>query len=378
MVDRRKLDKLGISVPLLGFGCMRFPTNNDNYGDINMEETGKLLDFAIQNGVNYFDTAFMYHEGHSETALGELLKKHPREDLLIATKLPIGEVKEDSDVAKILETQLSKLQTDYIDFYLLHGIGKVQFDAIKKFKILEKLEQFKKDGKIKYIGFSFHDNLEVFKETIDMHDWDFCMIQLNYVDTDFQQGIEGYNILTEKGIPAIVMEPLKGGNLASYNPKIAKLFEDMNPNATIASYAVRWLASLPNVKVVLSGMSDMEQLADNINNLTDLKTITPEEDEMLKRVKQMVDDTQAVGCTDCKYCMPCPVGVDIAAAFRDYNTYATYENETRFKWFMGFTRDNKKSPDLCTSCGACVPKCPQKIDIPAKLKEMLEIEEILG
>ncbi|MCL2837943.1 MAG: aldo/keto reductase [Oscillospiraceae bacterium] len=378
MVDRRKLDKLGISVPLLGFGCMRFPTNNDNYGDINMEETEKLLDFAIQNGVNYFDTAFMYHEGHSETALGKLLKKYPREDLLIATKLPIGEVKEDSDVAKILETQLSKLQTDYIDFYLLHGIGKVQFDAIEKFKILEKLEQFKKDGKIKYIGFSFHDNLEVFKESVDMYDWDFCMIQLNYVDTDFQQGIEGYNILSEKGIPTIVMEPLKGGNLASYNPTIAKLFEDMNPNATIASYAVRWLASLPNVKVVLSGMSDMEQLADNINNLTDLKPITPEEDETLKRVKQMVDDTQAVGCTDCKYCMPCPVGVDIAAAFRDYNTYVRYENETRFKWFMGHARENKKSADLCTACGACVPKCPQKIDIPAKLNEMLEIEKRLG
>jgi len=378
MIEQRKLNNLGISASLLGYGAMRFPINGDDHANIDMEKTQKLIDVAIENGVNYFDTARFYHNGKSEEAIGELLKKYPREDLFYATKLPIGDVKQDSDVFDIVEEQLSKLQTDYIDFYLLHGVGRGCLAGIEKFKILEKMEQLKASGKIRYIGFSFHDNLETFKIYADMYDWDFCMIQLNYVDVDSQQGIEGYNILTQKGIPVMIMEPLKGGTLTSFNPEISKLFNDIDSNATVASFAMRWAASLPNVKVIMSGMTEMEHLMDNIKTLTDFKPLSDAEIEACKQVKKMIEGTSAVPCTFCKYCMPCPLGVDIAGAFSAHNQYVVYNNVDRFNDFMRYSRSSNQNPEKCTGCGVCLEKCPQKIDIPTKLQDVLELEKQLN
>jgi len=377
MVEQRKLNDLGISASLLGFGAMRFPVNNGEYSDINIEETAKLIDVAIKNGVNYFDTARFYHGGKSEEVVGEILKKYPREDLFYATKLPIGDVKSDSDVFDIVNEQLAKLQTDYIDFYLLHGLGRGCIAGIEKFKIFEKLEQLKASGKIRYIGFSFHDDLETFKVYADMYNWDFVMIQLNYVDINAQQGMEGYEILTKKNIPVIVMEPLKGGSLASFNPEITKLFTDIDDSVSVASFAMRWIASLPNVKVVLSGMGTMEQLLDNIKTYTNFKPLSDAEVSVCQRAKEMIESTSAVPCTFCKYCMPCPLDVDIAGSFNAHNQYVVYNDVDRFNDFMRYSRSSNQNPEKCTGCGVCLEKCPQQIDIPAKLQDVLELEKNL-
>jgi len=376
MIDKRKMDKLGVSTSLLGFGAMRLPVIDGKQGEVDLEKAGEMFDVAIANGVNYFDTAVFYHDGKSEEVMGKLLKKHPRESLYYATKLPVSYVKEESDVYKVFESQLENLQTDYIDFYLLHGIGGNDIEPIKKFKILEKLEQLKNDGKIRHIGFSFHDSLEAFKKVIEIHNWDFCMIQLSYVDINHQQGIEGYNIIAEKGIPAIIMEPVRGGSLAKFNDEISELFKPFNKdNASLASFALRWLANLPNVKVILSGMSNMEQIMDNVNTLTNPKPMNDDELEMLKQVKYMTENTKAISCTRCNYCIPCPVDVNIPDVFGAYNEYYVYKNSGKFKWLISETENNKKGASLCTSCGVCVSKCPQKIDIPKMLKEVSETEK---
>jgi len=376
MVDRRKIDKLGVSASLLGFGTMRLPIIGGNYGNVDLEEAGKMFDFAIANGVNYFDTAVFYHDGNSEKVMGQLLKKYPRESLYYATKLPVGAVKEESDVFKVVEEQLVNLQTDYIDFYLLHGINGNDIEPIKKFKILESLEQIKAEGKIRHIGFSFHDSLEGFKNIIEIYGWEFCMIQLNYVDVTHQQGIEGYNILAEKGIPTIVMEPIRGGTLASFNDEITAFFEPFREdNASIASFSLRWLANLPNIKVILSGMSTMEQVKDNVKTLTNPKPTSDEELQMLKQVKHEIENTKALGCTGCNYCSPCPVNVNIVGALWAYNDYYIHNIADRFTGFMKNTRGDKTNPEQCTFCGKCSAKCPQKIDIPEKLKEIVELEK---
>ena len=376
MVDKRKLDKLGIEASLLGFGVMRLPISNGNDADINVPEAEKMFDLAIANGVNYFDTAVFYHSGNSEKVMGELLKKYPRESLYYATKLPVGHVKEEGDVFKVFESQLENLQTDYIDFYLLHGIGENEIEPIKKFKILEKLEQLKAEGKIKYIGFSFHGSLESFKKTIEIYDWEFCMIQLSYIDTENQQGIEGYNILAEKNIPAMIMEPIRGGNLASFNDEIGKVFKPFNANGeSYTSFALRWLANFPNVKVILSGMSTLEQVAENAKILENPKPMSDAEIEMLARVKEMLETTKSIGCTACRYCMPCPENVNIVDSFAHYNNSRFHNVHGGLKWFMGEARNSKTNPELCTHCGACSAKCPQALDIPKLLNDVVELYE---
>jgi predicted aldo/keto reductase-like oxidoreductase len=378
MVAKRKIDKLGVSTSLLGFGVMRLPVINGEDSDIDIAETEKMFDAAIANGVNYFDTARMYHGGNSEAVMGELLRKYPRESLYYATKLPMWHVNEEADIYDIFEDQLKKLQTDYIDFYLIHGVDQGQLAKIKEFKVLEKLAQLKKEGKIRNIGFSFHDKLPAFKEALDVFDWDFCMIQLSYINTDRQQGIEGYNLLAEKEIPTIIMEPVNGGKLTSFNDEISALFKPFNSdNASFASFAFRWLANLPNVKVILSGMSNMEQLTDNIKTLTNPKPVSAEENEMLKRVKDMLENAVAVGCTRCNYCMPCPADVNIVASINSYNDYYLHNDPDRIHGFMTMSRNNKRNPEQCTDCGECAAKCPQKIDIPKILKEVVELEKTI-
>ena len=262
IMEKRKLEKLGIETSLLGFGCMRFPKTAD--GKIDEAETEKLLDKAIAEGVNYIDTAYPYHEGNSEIVVGKILKKYDRKSFYLATKLPVWLVKTVEDVDRYFNEQLEKLQTEYIDFYLLHAMDKKRWDAMLSLGCVERLVQLKEEGRIKYLGFSFHDSYEVFEEMLNYRDWDFAQIQLNYMDENEQAGLRGYELAAKKGVPLIVMEPVKGGMLAAFSEDITEKFKRVDSDASVASFALRWVGSLPNVNVVLSGMSTKAQVEDNL------------------------------------------------------------------------------------------------------------------
>ena len=368
-MEYRNLEKLNIKTSLLGFGCMRFPLKE---GKIDRALSKKMVDYAFANGVNYIDTAYFYHNGESELVVKEIIKDYDRKSFYLADKIPTWMVKKETDVLRIFNDQLEKTGVEYFDFYLVHAVNKTRLEEIKKFKVLEKLKKLKSQGKIKYIGFSFHDNLEIFKEAVNLFDWDFCQIQLNYMDTSHQQGIEGYNILTKKEIPVIIMEPIKGGSLAKFNSSIEQMFIDFDAKASISSWALRWVGSLPNVKVILSGMSTMEHVVDNISTFTNFKPLENYELELINKVKDRLISLTKVDCTDCKYCMPCEYGVDIPTNFKIYNQHAMYENDKSAKWQLANLDKTKKTSEYCVECQECVSKCPQDIDIPSKLKESEE------
>lgn len=366
IMEMRKLENLGIETSLLGFGCMRFPTlENDR---INEEESERLLTEALDAGVNYFDTAWVYHGGESESFIGKVLKKYPRDSFYLATKLPNWEVHAKEDAARIFEKQLERLQTDYIDFYLLHGMGRDSFDRMIKVGALDYCLDLQKQGKIKYLGFSFHDDYDAFEYIINYRDWDFCQIQLNYMDTEDQAGIKGYELATERGIPVIIMEPVKGGSLANLPEGIGSVFTEIDRNASIASWAFRFVGSLDNVKVILSGMSNMEQVKDNISIFDSLKPLEKMEEGAIEKVKAALLKRVKNGCTSCRYCMPCPAGVNIPENFTVWNQYHIYKDKGRvsWKWNQGLPENEK--PKNCTECGACEEICPQKISIREHLK----------
>ena len=269
-MEMRKMEKLGVDISLLGFGCMRFPLTEA--GRIDEPLTEKMIDHALAEGVNYIDTAYAYHDGQSELVVGNVLKKYDRDSFYLATKLPVWLVKTADDVDKYLEEQLTKLQTDHIDFYLMHAMGKERWDEMVKIGCIERLEELKDKGKIKYLGFSFHDKYEVFEEILNYRDWDFCQIQLNYMDAEEQAGVKGCRLAADKGIPVIIMEPVKGGSLAAFSEDITEMFKALDPKASPASFALRWVGSLPGVNVILSGMSTPEQVEDNLHTFKEFRT----------------------------------------------------------------------------------------------------------
>ncbi|MFK5883758.1 MAG: aldo/keto reductase [Candidatus Izemoplasma sp.] len=368
-MEKRKMLKLNKEPSLLGFGCMRFPTKNNK---IDFDEAKKMIDFAVKNGVNYIDTAYFYHDGESERVVKEIIKDYKREDFYLADKMPLWMAKNKEDVSKIFEDQLEKTGVEYFDFYLVHAVSKERLIDIEKWDVMEILDEYKAQGKIKHIGFSFHDDLETFKKAVDIYDWDFCQIQLNYMDIDHQQGIEGYNLLTEKDIPVIVMEPIRGGSLAKFNPAIEKILTDSNSEVTMASWALRWVGSLPNVKVILSGMSTMEHVIDNLKTFTDFKPLNPNELELIAKVRENLLSLIKVDCTSCNYCMPCEYGVDIPGNFRIFNQHSMYKNDGHAKWSYSNIDSKNMGGDQCVECNECMPKCPQNIEIPTRLAEMQE------
>ena len=353
-------------VSLLGFGCMRFPQKD---GEIDKDLSTKMIHYAIDNGVNYIDTAYPYHGGKSELFVREVIKELPRDSFYLADKLPLWDCHKEEDVDRIFHEQLEKCGVEYFDFYLIHAVNKKRLEKVAAFNLFEHLERYKREGKIKNIGFSFHDDLEAFKLWVDLYDWDFCQIQLNYMDIDHQQGIEGYNILTEKDIPVIIMEPVKGGSLAKFNDSIEQKLKNHRPDSSIASWAFRWVGSLPNVKVILSGMSTMEQVIDNVNTFSNFEPLNKEEQEVISDVRDDIMSLSKVECTSCNYCMPCPHGVDIPRNFRVYNDHSMYKNDGYVKWVHGVMKESKASADMCIECGECLPKCPQQIEIPTRLGE---------
>ncbi|MBR6626760.1 MAG: aldo/keto reductase [Lachnospiraceae bacterium] len=367
-MEKREMKNLGIETSLLGFGCMRFPVNAD--GSINEELAEQMLDKAIAEGVNYIDTAYPYHNGDSEPFVGKALEKYDRKSYYLATKLPVWAVHSLEDVDRIFEEQLSRLRTDYVDFYLLHAMGKDRFYQMRDMGVIEKLEGLKEAGKIKYLGFSFHDSYEAFEEMIEYRDWDFCQIQLNYMDTEEQAGLKGYQLATDKGIPLVIMEPVRGGSLAGFAEDVNARFRAMNPEASIASFALRYVGSLPGVKVILSGMSNMEQVEDNLNTFRNFVPLSAEEQQGIADIVALLRSRVQNGCTGCRYCMPCPAGVDIPGCFQSWNNYHMYQNYDVVRWNWEVNLGESKQAKNCIKCGKCEAACPQKISIREDLEKV--------
>lgn len=369
-MEKRKFKGLQSEVSLLGFGCMRFPTLEN--GEVDIEKSKKMLDYAVENGVNYIDTAYPYHNGKSELIVRDIIKNYKRDKFYLADKLPLWDCETIEDVDRIFHEQLEKCGVDYFDFYLIHAVNKERYAQVQELKVIEQLEKYRSEGKIRNIGFSFHDDLETFKKWADLYSWDFVQIQLNYMDTMHQQGIEGYDILTKKGIPVIVMEPVKGGSLAKFNPEVEKLLLEKDPDLSIASWAFRWVGSLPNVKTILSGMTTMEQVVDNIKTFSDFKPLSSDEQDLVQVVRAKLLDLSKVDCTSCNYCMPCPHGVNIPGNFRIFNHHSMYKNDNYTKWAYSNLVNKEASADYCIDCGECLPKCPQQIEIPSDLAKFNE------
>ena len=367
-MEKRKLKKLGIETSLLGFGCMRFPVTKD--GAIDEPEAERMIDKAIAAGVNYIDTAYPYHGGESEPFVGKVLKKYPRDSFYLATKLPCWSVQKTEDADRIFQEQLDRLQTDYIDFYLLHALNRGSFRKMAELGVVARLEELKAEGKIKNLGFSFHDSYEAFEEILNYRDWDFCQIQLNYMDAEGGPGLKGYELAEKKQVPLVIMEPIKGGSLACFAEDITETFRKLDPEASVASFALRWVASLPNVKVVLSGMSAMEQVEDNLKTFGNFRPLSQEESDAIRGIVALINSRVQNGCTGCRYCMPCPAGVDIPGNFRAWNTYHMYQNYGMVKRLWENELGDAKQAKNCVKCGKCEQACPQKLSIRADLEKV--------
>lgn len=366
-VNQKNSDKLSI----LGFGCMRFPLKG---GGIDEERSIKMIRNAIENGVNYFDTAYFYHNGKSETLLGNALTGGYREKVKIATKLPPFMVSKLESAKKIFANQIAKLQTDYLDYYLLHMLtDKATFDRMVDLGVLEWLEQLKNEGTILNIGFSFHGSKRDFDEIIQAYPWDFCQIQYNYLDENNQATKSGLQLAHSLGIPVVVMEPLRGGKLVNNLPaEVINAFQKYDKKRTPAEWALRWIWNHPEVNVVLSGMSDEAQLEENIKIArdADANSLTEEELEIFDKVKAIMLEKTKVPCTSCGYCMPCPFGVDIPGCFASYNDkYLLGVKNNRWKYMqtLGVLSKEPAYASICKECGKCEKHCPQNIDIRKQL-----------
>ena len=364
----RKFDNIQASPSILGFGTMRMPKLYPDKEDIDYEKGEAMIDYAYAHGVNYFDTAYPYHDQKSEAFIGHALKKYPRESFYLADKLPGWFVNEKADVDKIFETQLERCQVEYFDFYLCHALNREKFKLYEDLQVCPMLGARKERGQIRHLGFSFHGVPEDLEYIINQYNWDFVQIQLNYLDWERQDAKRQYEICKEHGLPCVIMEPVRGGSLANLSPDAVQVFKDADPEASVASWAVRFAASLPNVLTVLSGMSTMEQVEDNIKTMADFKPLSEEEQAVVEQAKNVFLENTLVPCTGCRYCMDCPAGVDIPGMFKVYNEYRIG------KFAPGFIQDYESmkdhSADFCVACGACMTHCPQSIQIPDKMEEI--------
>lgn len=356
-------------VSLLGFGSMRLPQNSDDLKDIDTAAVQEMVDYAIANGVNYFDTAYAYHKYVSEKVLGAALSKHPRDSFNLATKMPPWLVKEKSDVGRIFDEQLQKCQVDFFDYYLVHNISNSSIGSVRENQIYEQLLEKKREGKIRHLGFSFHDGPALMETVLKEYSWDFSQIQLNYMDWHFLEANELYRLATEYKVPVVVMEPVRGGALVNLCDSAVQIFKDADPNASIASWAIRFAASLPNVLTVLSGMSNLEQLKDNVKTLSDFHPLTPKEYEVIDRALAEYRKAATVPCTACGYCMDCPFGVDIPKIFAVYNQFGVEKNQIQFELNYDSLGASRHASN-CTACDVCKEQCPQSIDIPHWMSEV--------
>ena len=364
-------DKHGEKLSILGYGCMRF-TKNGNSIDIDKAE--KEIMAAYNAGVNYFDTAYIYTG--SEAALGEIVERNDiRDKINIATKLPQYLIGNRAAIDKYFNEELSRLRTDYVDYYLMHHLTDVDmWNKLKAIGIEDWIKEKKASGQIRNIGFSYHGNTENFKIILDDYDWDFCQIQYNYLDEVTQAGVSGLKAAAEKGVPVVIMEPLRGGKLVNMLPeKAINAIKASDRGWTPAEWAFRWLYNQPEVTVVLSGMNSMEMVEENVKTASDARPgdFTEKDFALLEEVKKAIKEKEKVGCTGCRYCMPCPKGVDIPGTFACYNTMYT-ENKSAGRFQYAQTVALAKEPcfaSQCIECGKCEKHCPQEIPIREKLKE---------
>ena len=379
----RPFGKLGFQVSALGFGAMRLPTKD---GLIDEAESIKMLRYSIDRGVNYVDTAYPYHDGASEGFVGRAIKDGYREKVKLATKIPSWAVQTAEDFDKYLNEQLERLQLDHVDFYLLHSLNKDTWLKLRDLGVIEWAEKAIARGCFRYLGFSFHDDHETFKQIVDAYDWAMCQIQYNYMDVENQAGAAGLRYAASRGLAVVVMEPLLGGKLVGPPPPVQSIWDDAANKRTPPGWALQWLWDQPEVSTVLSGMSTMEQVRENIAlaDASSVGTLTTDELTLYERVRVKYKELTAIPCTSCKYCMPCPRDVDIPANFGIYNEGITFNkldgSRGEYGWWKNayevqgnFEHDIRA--ERCIQCGVCETKCPQGIPIG---KWMSVIHSVLG
>jgi len=375
----REMGKTGEKVSILGFGCMRLPIKG-SYDQIDVEKSSKLLDHALDRGINYLDTAYPYHGlgtaqgGASEVFLGEYLDESSRHDeVFLATKLPTWLLEEAGDMDRFLDEQLQRLKTDCIDFYLLHSLKEKQWFQLEDLGVLEFLDQAVSDGRIKYAGFSTHDETSFVKEVVDLYQWDMCQIQYNYLDENIQAGSEGLQYAAGKGLGVVIMEPLKGGVLADYVPQeVQAIWDDAPLRRTPAEWALRYLWDIPEISVVLSGMNTRGQLKENLETAADglPHSLTSEELKIMGEVKQVYQGKISVECSRCGYCMPCPSGINIPQCFSYLNQAEMLEDYSEVKNQYYFMLKDTQRAGNCLECGLCEELCSQHINIREELRKV--------
>ena len=375
----RKFGNLGFECSVFGVGCMRLPIKQNpdgtgNHENIDEAEAIRMIRYAIDHGVNYIDTAYGYHGGNSERLVAKALKDGYREKVKLATKLPVWLTKSYEDFDRLLNEQLAKLETDHVDFYLLHSLHKESWEKVRDMGVLNFLDKAVESGRIRYPGFSFHDELPVFKDILNSYDWKMCQIQLNILDGKIQAGVEGLKYAGSKGIPVVIMEPLKGGKLASATRDIVDIWNQAETKRTPVEWAFRWLYNFPEIAVILSGVSTMEQARDNLRIFDHAapNCMSQEELDLVSRVKAAYDSKIRVGCTGCEYCMPCPNNVSIPEIFGLYNESSLFGNAEGCRNRYQKLVTNGKDASKCVECGNCESACPQSIRIIEKLKEARE------
>ena len=370
MMNKRIFRNTSKAISLLGMGGMRFPTLEN--GDIDVQKATEIIDYAYENGVNYYDTAYMYHGGKSEAFMGNALSKYPRESYYLTDKMPIWMADTPADAEKIFEEQLVKCNVDYFDFYLCHALDSENFDRLVEFKTVDFLLEKKKEGKIKHLGFSFHDTPEVLEQILKAYPWEFCQLQLNYFDWDYQDARTQYELCIKYGVQVVVMEPVRGGTLADLGEKANAFLKSVNPDRSIASWAIRYAMQGDNILTVLSGMSTIEQVKDNIATASGTVELTEEETEALSKALEEFKKSKMIPCTGCNYCDGCPVGIDIRNMFRIYNADAFSNSKNGFKKAYRELEEQHRA-DKCIKCGKCAKVCPQSIDIPAEMENICRI-----
>lgn len=365
-MKHRSFKNLPQDISLLGLGCMRFPTLPDE--NIDEEQSLAIIDYLYKSGVNYFDTAYPYHHGKSEAFVGKALSAYPRDSFYLASKMPVWELKTEADAPRIFEEQLARCKTDYFDFYLCHALDAERYELIQRLNLLPFLQKMKKAGKIRHIGFSFHDKPPVLKEICNGFNWEFAQLQINPLDWDVYQSQEQYEILVSHNIPCIIMEPVRGGQLTDLGPEANKLLTRQDAQGSIASWSMRFSAGLSNTLTVLSGMGSLAQAEDNIKTFCEARPLSQSEQQALDEAMQLYKESKAIGCTACRYCMPCPQGVDIPGIFKLFN-HCNIQRMVDFKEeYKSFDESAKAAH--CVDCGLCEKVCPQHLSIPQLLKKI--------